>query len=129
MLLRELGKYKARERRAATVKARFASTGLAISVMKIKQKGIITDTARHKILELTRHNIGTQHIMPIFGIMADFFCVRLDGKFGETSVQRVIAEGGLAGCLQLAEAMRQARCESCHLTRVVLIIYYPHIQP
>jgi hypothetical protein len=112
ILLHELGKYKAREQRAATVKARLASTGLAVSVMKIKQKGIITDTARHKILELTRHNVGTQHIMPIFNIMADFFCVRLDGNFGETSVRRVIAEGGLAGYLQLAEAMRQARCES-----------------
>jgi hypothetical protein len=111
MLLRELDKYKARERRAATIKRHFTLLSPPVSVVKIKQKGIISDTARHKILELTRRNVGTQHIMPIFTIMADFFGVRLEGRFGETSVRRIIAEGGLAGYMQVAQAMREARCE------------------
>jgi hypothetical protein len=111
MLLRELDKYKARERRAAAIKRHFTLLSPPVSVVKIKHKGNISDTARHKILELTRRNVGTQHIMPIFTIMADFFDVRLEGKFSETSVRRIIAEGGLAGYMQVAQAMREARCK------------------
>jgi hypothetical protein len=114
-LSHEIDKYRARERRSAFANAMPLSPSRALTQIQLKPKGIISDIARIKILELTKERVGTEHIFPIFRIMAPFFKARLNGSFGSTSVRRVIAEGSIAGHMELADAMSMARCKLARL--------------
>jgi hypothetical protein len=100
-------KYEARERRASLRGGQASSCKpFVFSLRQGKQaKGAIPISVRLAILELTVAGVASAHVFRVILTCAELFGVETRGMFSEASVCTIILEAGVAGQLQIADAM------------------------
>jgi hypothetical protein len=88
------------------VKERVSSTKMAAvekaKRVRLKEKGVISDSTRDKIRELIKFGVPVEHVEDVFWVVAEEFGIIIDDRISARSVSLVILEGGIAAKLKIA---------------------------
>jgi hypothetical protein len=97
------------KRQELSMKAGVASNSKHI--FELKTGAALCDAMRLCIMELTWLDVASQNVYRAVLSVATALNVELVGSFAKSMVLRIIDEGGLAGVVQLGEAMANASCK------------------
>jgi hypothetical protein len=84
------------------------------NVFQLKSGGSLCDAVCLCIMELTRLDVASQNVYRVMLSVATALDVELAGSFARSSVLQIVDEAGLAGIVQLGEAMANASCKYLH---------------
>lgn len=77
----------------------------------LKEDGVIPDCIREYVRNLAALGVSTHAIPKSLNFLHVSLGFNIDGSISKRSVERIIAEGGIASHLQLCEAITKASCE------------------
>jgi hypothetical protein len=110
VLKREVDKYRARERRAASKAQRPSEQPTYRLKLKDKAKSRVRDEVRDAIIELTGLGVASNSVHRVFLTVARMLGTHLVGEFSGSTVRRIVEEGGVAGLIQLGDAAARTTC-------------------
>ncbi|KDQ50350.1 hypothetical protein JAAARDRAFT_200032 [Jaapia argillacea MUCL 33604] len=76
--------------------------------LKLKEKGVFTESARALIRDLAKHGVPSSRIDSTIHVFAAAMGVAVEGHVSERTVNQVILEGGVASMIQVVEEVHVA---------------------